>query len=138
MGDKKGLLQLFHDLLSPGGKFLMITWCHHDEPPALTSAEKKLLEKIYRVYPLPPMVSVSTLGRLAGEVGFTKVQTDDWSAAVAPFWKAVIRSAFSWRSVRGLWRSGWPAIQGAWAMRYMTEGYRRGTIKFGLVQGQKI
>lgn len=137
MADKRALLELFHSLLAPGGKLLMATWCHHDEPPALTPDEQKLLEKIYRVYHLPPMCSTATLGQLAGEVGFANVSTADWSDAVAPFWQAVIRSALSWRSVRGLLRSGRPAMQGAWAMRYMTQGYRRGTIKFGLIQGQR-
>jgi len=36
-----------------------------------------------------------------------------------------------------LLKSDWSTLKGAWAMRYMTQGYRQGTIKFGVIQGQK-
>ncbi|GJM36131.1 MAG: delta(24)-sterol C-methyltransferase [Saprospiraceae bacterium] len=137
VADKKGLLALFYDLLQPGGKFLMVTWCHRPTPPVLSSSEQALLEKIYRWYHLPPMISIEHFNELATEVGFQQVKTADWSAAVAPFWNAVIRSALSLRSIQGLIRSGLPTIKGAWAMQYMNKGFRKGIIKFGLMQGQK-
>jgi tocopherol O-methyltransferase len=135
--DKQRLLEMFYELLSPGGQFLMATWCHRKEPPALNAQENKLLEKLYGLYHLPPMVSINRLEELAKNAGFQAVASDDWSQAVAPFWNAVIRSAISWRSVAGLLRSGLGTMKGAWAMRYMTRGYRMGTIKFGVLQGKK-
>lgn len=135
--DKEGLLELFYELLEPGGHFIMATWCHRDTPPRLSGEEVRLLEKLYRLYHLPPMIPVSRFETLARQVGFEQVKAADWSDAVAPFWKAVIRSAFSTKGISGLLRSGWSTFKGAWAMRYMTKGYRQGTIKFGLVQGKK-
>ncbi len=137
MADKKRILELFYDLLEPGGKFLIVTWCHRKTPPAITPNEQRLLEKIYRWYHLPPMISIEAFETLSKSVGFQEVKTADWSAAVAPFWKAVIRSAISVDSLLGLLRSGLPTIKGAWAMQYMTRGFKKGIIKFGLIQGQK-
>lgn len=137
MGDKQRLLDIFYQLLKPGGKLLMVTWCLRGTPPALSSGEVALLRKICEVYHLPPLVSIEELRRKAQLAGFTQIKTADWSDAVAPFWQAVIRSAFRWQSVLGLIRSGRQAVRGAWAMQYMTRGYRLGTIRFGLIQGQK-
>jgi len=137
IGEKQRLLEIFYTVLKPGGQFLMATWCHREKPPSLDGREEKLLRKIGQVYHLPPLAAAGEIGRMARTAGFTQIKTADWSDAVAPFWKAVIRSAFRWQSVRGLLRSGGPAIRGAWAMRYMTRGYRLGTLRFGLIQGQK-
>lgn len=137
IGDKKRLLELFYDLLTPGGQFLMATWCHRNEPPELKTSETKLLESLCELYHLPPMISVKRFEQLALDTGFREVKSGDWSQAVAPFWNAVIRSAISWRSVAGLLRSGLGTMKGAFAMRYMTQGYRMGTIRFGVLQGKK-
>ncbi len=137
MGDKQRLLDIFHQLLKPGGKLLMATWCHRETPPPLEQREVGLLEKICKIYHLPPLEPAGEIRRKAEAAGFINIKTADWSDAVAPFWQAVIRSAFRWQSVLGLIRSGGQAMRGAWAMQYMTRGYRLGTIRFGLIQGQK-
>ena len=137
IGDKQQLFQLFYEMLAPGGTLLMATWCHRPLPPALTEKEQTLLEKIYALYHLPPMVDRNRLVGYATQAGFTEVQSADWSQSVAPFWKAVIRTALRWRSVGALLRAGWPTIKGAWAMRYMHEGFRRGILEFAVVQGRK-
>ena len=135
--DKKKMLEGFYAVLEKGGKLVMATWCIRDEPPALRPDEQKLLEKIGKLYHLPPMISIKDYQTLAKNAGFTDIQTADWSAAVAPFWKAVIQSALSLPSFIGLIRAGIPAIKGAWAMQYMTKGYKMGTLKFGVIQGTK-
>lgn len=135
--DKQKLLNVFFDALKPGGKLLLATWCHRDTPPDLTEKEQQLLQKIYKHYHLPPMISIAEYRQMASDAGFQDVETADWSVAVAPFWGAVIHSALQWRNIAGLLRSGRQAIGGAWAMQYMTKGYRMGTIKFGVLQGQK-
>ena len=137
IADKKGLLEMFYKLLNPGGRLIMATWCHRNEPPQLTPANQNLLGKIYKLYHLPPMVSIADLEKMTNNVGFTEVSTDDWSDAVAPFWKAVIQSVFQWKSIKGLLNAGLPTIKGAWAMRYMTKGYQEDLIKFGVFQGTK-
>lgn len=135
--DKKKMLEVFFDVLKPGGKFLMATWCHRNTPPELASNEQHLLRKIYGHYHLPPMNSIAEYRQLATDAGFQQVQTADWSEAVAPFWDAVIHSALRWKSIGALLQSGGQAIRGAWAMQYMTKGYRMGTLQFGVFQGQK-
>ena len=135
--DKKRLLETFFQVLAPGGKFLMATWCHRETPPELSQKEQGLLAKIYGHYHLPPMISIGEFKGLAGAAGFQEVQTADWTAAVAPFWPAVIRSAFRLRSLAALMRSGKQAIRGAWAMQFMTKGYREGIVRFGVIQGRK-
>lgn len=137
IADKRGLLEMFHTLLKPGGKFLMVTWCHRDVPPALTAEEGNVIENICKLYHLPPMISPKDYENRVQELGFQNIKTADWSEAVKPFWGAVIRSAMSWRSVRGLIRSGWSTMRGAYAMRYMQQGFRQGIIKYALIQGQK-
>ncbi|MCY7328106.1 MAG: class I SAM-dependent methyltransferase, partial [Saprospiraceae bacterium] len=110
--DKQLLFNLFYERLAPGGKFLMATWCHRAMPPELSSEEQHLLEKIYRLYHLPPMVERARLVEYATAAGFSEVKSADWSRSVAPFWKAVIRTALRWSSVGGLLRAGWPTIKG--------------------------
>ncbi len=137
MPDKREFLQACADMLSPGGTFVMATWCHRPLPPDLSAGERRFLNRLYRAYHLPGILSIPQYAALASEVGFDDVTTADWSAAVAPFWKAVGRSALRFRSIRGLFGAGWPAIRGALAMRFMTRGYRRGLIRFGLLRGKK-
>ncbi|PHN07112.1 methyltransferase domain-containing protein [Flavilitoribacter nigricans] len=137
IADKAGLMENFHRMLRPGGRLLMVTWCHRDLPPPLSTSEEKLLNKLYRIYNLPPMVAPAQLGELAGKAGFQQVTTDDWSQAVAPFWGAVIRSALEVRNFSLLMQTGWATIKGAWAMRYMNQGYRRGLIRFAVLKAVK-
>lgn len=136
IGPKQEMLQLFHDLLCPGGKMLIVTWCIRDEP-GLTAKDQQLLENLYRIYNLPPMISLAEYEYVARKIGLEEVQTDDWSEVVAPFWGAVIRSALTGKGLRGLFKAGWSTMQGAWAMRYMQKGYRSGLIRFGLLQATR-
>jgi tocopherol O-methyltransferase len=135
---KEDMLSLFYDRLRPGGRVLMITWCTRDTfQKPLTRKEEQILEKLCRLYHLPPWISLARYEELSREAGFRDIQTADWSAHVAPFWGAVIRSALSVRGLRGLAKTGLSTIRGAWAMRYMQQGYRSGLIRFGLLQATK-
>lgn len=134
---KRELLQLFYDLLQPDGKLLLVTWCTRAPVAELSKSEQELLKKIERNYHLPPMIPMDEYATMAREIGYQNVQTADWTTAVAPFWQAVIRSALSWSSVKGLLKAGLPTLKGAWTMRYMREGYQRGLLKFALLQGEK-
>jgi len=137
MGDKEALFDLFYRCLAPGGTVLMATWCHRATPPELEPVESKNLDKLCRLYHLPPWVPIARLATAADAAGFKAVQTDDWSAAVAPFWGAVIRESLRPRNWPGLLRSGVGTLQGAWAMRYMQSGFRRGTIRYGVLSARK-
>jgi len=137
MADKQALMDLFYRLLRPGGQLVMATWCHREEPPALTSDDQKVLDKICELYHLPPLVSVPVLGEAAVKAGFKEIATDDWSAAVEPFWGAVISSGLDPRNWPGLISAGMSTIKGAWAMKYMKEGFRTGAIRYGVFRGSK-
>ena len=135
--DKKGLFKLFYDLLSPGGTLVMATWCHRKIPPVIGREEAQLLNKVYKLYHLPPMVAIDDLAIFAKSCGYENIQTDDWSTAVAPFWGKVIGTALSKQGILGLLNAGLKTIQGAWAMRYMQKGFRKGLIRFGVLTAQK-
>ena len=137
MADKEGLFRLFHQLLKPGGRLLMATWCQRAEPPYLSPSDQYMLQKICELYHLPPMVSIPDLAAAAERVEFREVKTDDWSRAVEPFWGAVIRSGLDPRNWPGLIRSGIGTIQGAWAMKYMKQGFTTGAIRYGVLSARK-
>ncbi len=137
MEDKEGLMQLFHSLLRPGGQLLMATWCHRELPPPLSGRDRKVIDGICRLYHLPPLVPKSRLHAAAGRAGFANVATEDWSKAVEPFWGAVISSGLDPRNWPGLIKAGMQTIKGAWAMKYMREGFQSNTISYAVLRATK-
>ncbi len=137
IADKAALMQLCFDALVNDGTLIMATWCVREAEEGFSDKEKKILSQISKYYHLPPMVSIDKLHLLALNAGFKNVKTADWSPAVAPFWGAVIKSALTIKSLKGLLRSGLGTMKGAWAMQYMQQGYRMGLIKFGVLQAHK-
>jgi tocopherol O-methyltransferase len=138
MPDKVKFLQECHRVLKPGGKLIMVTWCHRptDNSP-LTEEEQKQLQEIYRVYCLPYVISLPEYQAIASQLPLSNLRTADWSQAVAPFWNVVIDSAITPQAIWGLLCSGWTTIQGALSLGLMQRGYETGLIRFGLVCGNK-
>ncbi|MBD2253721.1 methyltransferase domain-containing protein [Nostoc parmelioides] len=138
MPDKTKFLQECYRVLKPGGKLIMVTWCHRptDETP-LTADEQKHLEDIYRVYCLPYVISLPEYEAIARQLTLNNIRTADWSQSVAQFWNIVIDSAFTPQAIFGLLRAGWTTIQGALSLGLMRRGYERGLIRFGLLCGDK-
>ena len=142
--DKQKFLQEAYRVLKPGGLLLMATWCHRPITPAtgeLTNQEQRHLAEIYRVYCLPPVISISDYKHLAQQVNFQNILTADWSSEVAPFWDAVIASAFTGEAIVGLvqslWQGKWQTIEGALVLGLMRSGYQRSLIRYGLLCGTK-
>jgi tocopherol O-methyltransferase len=98
--------------LKPGGKLIMVTWCHRptDKLP-LTPDEEKHLQDIYRVYCLPYVISLPEYEGIARQLPLNNIRTADWSTAVAPFWNVVIDSAFTPQALWGLLNSVWVAVR---------------------------
>jgi len=117
MEDKLALFELFHRMLKPGGQLLMANIC--------------------KLYHLPPLVSIPTLAEAAQRAGLQHVATEDWSLSVEPFWGAVIRSGLNPLNWPGLIRAGSSTIKGAWAMKYMKEGFRTGAVRYGVLRATK-
>ncbi|MBV6623849.1 MAG: methyltransferase domain-containing protein [Rivularia sp. (in: Bacteria)] len=138
MPDKNRFLQECYRVLKPGGKLILVTWCHRatDELP-LSAEEKKHLQQIYDVYCLPYVISLPEYEEIARKLPLQNIRTADWSEAVAPFWNVVIDSAFTPKAFFGLLRAGWKTIQGAMSLGLMSRGYKSGLIKFGLLTGIK-
>jgi tocopherol O-methyltransferase len=141
MPDKNKFMQECYRVLKPGGKLIMVTWCHRptDAPSggSLTADEQKHLADIYRVYCLPYVISLPEYEAIARNLSLQNIRTADWSTAVAPFWDVVIDSAFNPMAILGLLRSGWGTIQAALSLGLMRRGYQRGLIRFGLLCGNK-
>ena len=140
MPDKTKFLQECYRVLKPGGKMIMVTWCHRETDSVagdLTADEVAHLKEIYRVYCLPYVISLSEYRAIATECGFKNLRSDDWSMAVAPFWDVVIDSAIAPQAIVGLFKSGWQTIQGALSLNLMSRGYARGLIRFGLICANK-
>lgn len=83
------------------------------------------------------MCALSEFRRAGEKYGLIQVKTDDWSKAVQPFWWAVVRSAFSLRTLALLLLSGINTIQGAFAMLLMIRGFQKNVIVFGIMAGRK-
>ena len=138
MPEKQNFLQECYRVLKPGGKLILVTWCHRStDKSTLTADEKKHLEQIYDVYCLPYVISLPEYEEIARQLPLQNIRTADWSQAVAPFWNVVIDSAFTPKAFFGLLRAGWKTIQGAMSLGLMRRGYERGLIKFGLLCGSK-
>ncbi|MBD2166717.1 methyltransferase domain-containing protein [Calothrix membranacea FACHB-236] len=138
MPNKIKFMQECYRVLKPGGKLIMVTWCHRpiDNAP-LTDDERKHLQDIYRVYCLPYVISLPEYAAIANQISLQNIRTADWSQAVAPFWDFVIDSAFTPKAIWGLLTAGWTTIVGALSLGLMSRGYQRGLIRFGLLCGDK-
>ncbi|AFY96106.1 methyltransferase domain-containing protein [Chamaesiphon minutus] len=139
MPDKVKFLQECHRVLKPGGKLIFVTWCHRPITPEtpLTAEEHKHLQDIYRVYCLPYVISLPEYTEMVESCGFKDLRVDDWSTAVAPFWDVVIDSAITPQAIFGLFQAGWKTIEAAMSLKLMSDGYRSGLVRFGLIAATK-
>lgn len=136
MPEKSQFVNELFRVATPGGRILLVTWCHRDlaeGETALTPKEQRLLASINRAYYLPKWCSVSDYVDMLQDIGATDIRREDWSYIIAPFWKAVIRSSLNLKSLWGLLRSGFSTQRGAYAMFLMLRGFDKGLIKFGLI-----
>lgn len=136
MPDKKQFVNELFRVATPGGRIIIVTWCHRDlkeGEEGLSKKEEKLLAKINRAYYLPKWCSVDDYVRILKENGAVDIKREDWSYIIAPFWKAVIKSSLNLKSIIGLLKSGFSTQRGAYAMLLMLRGFNMGLIKFGLI-----
>lgn len=140
MPDKTKFVSELFRVVKPGGRIIIVTWCHRDlqsNETELTTSELRLLQRINRAYYLPKWCSVEDYVNVMEGMGCRNIQREDWSEFIAPFWNAVIRSSMNLRSVVGLMRSGFSTLRGAYAMFLMLRGFNMGLIKFGLITATK-
>jgi tocopherol O-methyltransferase len=140
MPDKERFVNELVRVTAPGGRVIIVTWCHRvlaDGESALKPNEQALLDRICQAYYLPAWCSIADYERLFRAADMQDIKTDDWSEAVSPFWQAVIQSALSAKGVSGLLRAGWTTIKGALVMPLMARGLSTGLIKFNLITAVK-
>eukprot|EP00200_Dunaliella_tertiolecta_P016780 CAMPEP_0202410218 /NCGR_PEP_ID=MMETSP1128-20130828/18619_1 /ASSEMBLY_ACC=CAM_ASM_000463 /TAXON_ID=3047 /ORGANISM="Dunaliella tertiolecta, Strain CCMP1320" /LENGTH=353 /DNA_ID=CAMNT_0049015685 /DNA_START=22 /DNA_END=1083 /DNA_ORIENTATION=+ len=140
MPNKKKFVSELVRVCAPGGKIIVVTWCHRVLQPGesgLRPEEQSLLDRICEAYYLPAWCSEADYKQLFEAEGMTDVRTADWSDEVAPFWKAVIQTALSGAGFAGLLRAGWTTIKGALVMPLMAQGFQMGLIKFNLITATK-
>lgn len=140
MPDKKQFMGELARVAAPGGRIILVTWCHRDLNPgekSLKPDEQELLNKICDAYYLPAWCSPSDYVTLAKDLGLEDIKNEDWSKYVTPFWPAVMKSALSVQGLLGLAKSGWTTVKGAFAMTLMIQGYQRGLIKFAAITARK-
>jgi len=138
MPDKSKFLAECYRVLKPNGKIILATWCHRETAlKPLSTSERQHLQRIYDVYCLPYVISLSEYEAIAQGIHFQNIHTTDWSEQVAPFWDRVIESAFSFENILGIFQAGLPTIIAATSLRLMSRGYSRGLVKFGILRAQK-
>lgn len=140
MPDKERFVGELVRVTAPGGRVLIITWCHRVLQPnedALEPHEQALLDRICEAYYLPKWCSIADYERIMKDNGMQDIKTADWSEMVSPFWGAVIKSALSTAGVSGLFKAGWTTIKGALVMPLMARGLAKGTIKFNCITATK-
>ena len=77
----------------------------------LKDNEEALLDSICKAYFLPKWCSINDYEKLFKANGLQGIKTADWSEEVAPFWRAVIKSALSAQGFMGLFRAGITTIK---------------------------
>ncbi|GJP83879.1 hypothetical protein CLOP_g13980 [Closterium sp. NIES-67] len=125
---------------APGGRVIIVTWCHRDLLPGetqLAAGEQALLQRICDAYYLPAWCSPSDYVQFAKDAGLQRVRVADWTDNISLFWPAVMRSALTPKGIWGLLSSGWKTLKGAVAMLWMVQGYNSGLIKFALITAHK-
>ncbi len=136
MADKSRFLSECYRVLKPGGRLLLATWCCQEGQ--LSATDQKELAKIYKVYYLPYILSLSAYATVLTDLGYQKIETADWSAQVAQFWDLVIDSAQLPSVTSAIRALGWPLIRAALSMNLMRKGYATGLIRYGVFQATRL
>ena len=140
MPDKEKFVGELYRVLKPGGRVIIVTWCHRvleESEASLSAYERLLLSLINKAYFLPDWVSIAQYEAIATGLGLEDIRKDDWSNEVAPFWTAVLKTAVTPNGIRGLLNSGAKTMRGAAVMPLMRLGFASGTIKFNLMTAVK-
>jgi len=139
MPDKKKFVSELVRVTAPGGRIIIVTWCHRElkAGESLTGKEKRLLDRINDAYFLPAWVPGSAYVEIAKDLKLEDIRKADWSEYIAPFWPAVFRSALRPKNFLRLLRTGFTTIKGAIATLYMLRGFQIGLVKFVLITAQK-
>lgn len=138
MPDKSRFVSEMARVCKPGGRIVLVAWCHRQSSHAPLSAEEdRMLARISDAFYLPQWCSVDDYRRLASEHGLIVDRFDDWTERVRRFWPAVILSALRPRAIFDVIRAGANTARGALVVPLMIRGQRRGLIRLNAVSMHK-
>ena len=140
MPDKTKFVNELMRVVAPGGRIIIVTWCHRElkqGESSLEPRELRLLDKINDAYYLPDWVPASDYLTICKDLQLEDIRTDDWSEFIAPFWPAVFRSALVPKNFIRMMRTGMTTFKGAIATLYMLRGFQKGIVKFALITAKK-
>jgi len=140
MPDKRKFVGELARVTAPGGRIIIVTWCHRElkqGESSLEPRELRLLDKINDAYYLPDWVPASDYLTICKDLQLEDIRTDDWSEFIAPFWPAVFRSALVPKNFIRMMRTGMTTFKGAIATLYMLRGFQKGIVKFALITAKK-
>ena len=139
MPNKTDFMKELVRVTAPGGRVIVVTWCHRElreGESSLSQKELRLLDRINDAYYLPAWVPASQYVQIAKQLNLEDVRFTDWSQYIAPFWKAVFQSSLRPRNFFRLLRTGRTTLKGAIATLYMLRGFTKGVVKFALITGR--
>lgn len=138
MENKHVFLEECARVLKPDGKMVMLAWCIRETTPPLSVAERFSMRRIMEEYCLPRVAPASEYKTELLRVGFRDVEVGDWTERAAPFWGEVVRSAiFNPKGWRALWKTGWPLIRSALAMRHVIAAINQGVFRLVAFSARK-
>ncbi|EFJ30343.1 hypothetical protein SELMODRAFT_89835 [Selaginella moellendorffii] len=142
--DKLKLVQEMARVTKPGGRVVLVSWCHRELKPGETSLKKDeqaLLDKICAAYFFPPWCATSEYETLACNAGLQEVKVEDWTRHMLPFWGMLTGQLFTLGGAFKLLTSGWAhmrtSLSLAYHFFYMDKGFKNGTFKYAVVVGKK-
>lgn len=106
---------------------------HHASTPNTLRHRPRSETLLWHARPPPSPQPPSGFSEAAGLVD---VRTADWSAEVAPFWRAVIATALTGQGLSGLLRAGWTTIKVRVVCVGERASERRATVETGGGKGE--
>ncbi|MGP3977347.1 methyltransferase domain-containing protein [Streptomyces sp. 8N114] len=140
MPDKKAFLAECSRVLKPGGTLAVATWCCRDD--RLAPAEVRLLRRLYRDFAIAFVLPLDHYAELCAELGFTDVDTVDWTEHVRATWKLsadivkpVVRDP---RVVRDLIKAkGFNTFRFLNSVPLMKQAYDKNVMRYGVFRATK-
>jgi len=140
MPDKFKFMNELVRLTAPGGRILVVTWCHREfaiGENSLKLEELKLLEEIEAAHYLPKFVPGSDHVRNAKSLGLEDVRQVDWTKFVAPFFPALLSIVFQPRNLLRMMLTSTIVLKAAYAGLALKKGYATGLCTLVLITGKK-
>jgi tocopherol O-methyltransferase len=140
MPDKRAYLAENLRILKPGGRLVVATWVCRDD--RLDPKEVKLLRRLYRDFAVSHVLPLSHYARHCAEVGFTDIDTEDWTEHVRGTWalsadivKPLVRDpSYVWKLVRA---KGADIFRFLNSVPLMKQAYDRGIMHYGVFTAAK-